>query len=161
MIITRSGPLPDELDVLPDVAAGVARGLELIRARAARNIHRGPGRYGHLADQLTVQVRTKGQRVTGVMGPRGKAAYKLVFLERGARGHLITARASRRAERIGVPAPLAFHPQGGPLIFRQFAHHPGIVNPPKPLGRAIAEGGSEAVAAVTDAMQRAVQGHGR
>ena len=83
-----TGPLFDKPDLL---LANVRAGNETERilgpaVRAAFSggiVRRGPGRYGHVADVWRTQTVTNGWTVTTRVFPRGKAAFKALFLEEG------------------------------------------------------------------------------
>jgi hypothetical protein len=82
--------------------------------RSAYTSHRGPGRYGHLADNVRTQTTVAGDSVAARIFPAPRVAFKARFLESGTTGHFITAR--RRGRRALML---------GPGIFRPYVHHPG------------------------------------
>lgn len=123
--IKAEGPLFQH----PDLAASLARGMGEAVALAGQRMrqilsgHRGPGRYGHLADAVRTQVIANGYNVQGRVYPGGKGAFKGVFLEKGTVGHFISPRIGGR-RRSGAPVlrrrALVFNG-----VFRPYAHHPG------------------------------------
>lgn len=105
------------------------------RVRAAYTggiVNRGPGRYGHLGDSIRTRTTVINGAAVTIVGPSGKAAFKASILEEGARAHFIGARAfgtafgtGRRRQRKGRRRALAIRVGGG-VVFRPYAHHPGI-----------------------------------
>lgn len=118
-----TGPLFENPDLLSALLRGMQQGVEIMGQRVRASYRRGPGRFGHAADLWRTQVTTNGWDVTGRVFPQGKGAFKTLFLERGTVAHLIAARGYGTAR--GARKPLTIRAGGG-MLFRQFAHHPGI-----------------------------------
>lgn len=131
--VTTTGPL-FERDLaasllLANVKAGQEVGPLLGRALAAAyGAHRGPGRYGHLADSVSFTTQVSGASVLTEVFPSGKSAFKALFLERGVRAPHKGGRIARqfpkesrdrRARARGHAAAL----RAGPLFRRSLPSH--------------------------------------
>jgi hypothetical protein len=94
--------------------------MELMGTDVQRRIGLGPsGRYGHLRDQIEAAVAVAGPRVTGRVRAAGPAAFRMPWVERGTRPHVITPKGIRRRGRR--PGALRIGQE-----FRPAVRHPGM-----------------------------------
>jgi hypothetical protein len=84
---------------------------------------------GQLAASVQADVAQRGLLTVGVVGPRGKFAFKGRLLEQGAAAHLIRARRRRGRQRGSRAVPLAIN-TGFRTIFRTSVQHPGFARRP-------------------------------
>jgi hypothetical protein len=123
--VRLSGPIFGQ-GITPEqaLARGMAESVISLADGVRQRIPRGgPGRYGHLSDSIRSSVSTAGSRVIGRVFPRGRAAFRMSFIESGTRAHEITPRNGRRRRRRG--GVLAID-TGGQVFFRPTARHPGM-----------------------------------
>jgi hypothetical protein len=149
------GPVTPERALLRGMATVVARLADDVRPRIAA----GPGRYGHLANQIQGAVSTEGTRVVGRVAAQGKAAFRMVFLERGTRPHAIAPRRRRRRRGASArrPAVLAIGPRGAPVAFRATVQHPGMAAQ-HPLATTLAQDAAMVRAGLGEQLVRDLRG---
>jgi len=117
--VEETGWLFERPDIEGAVVPAVQEATRLVfdHARGILAAHPGPGHYGHSMDAIAQETRhAEGIGITGRVYGKGKAAFKLIFLEGGTAGHYIPPKGGR-----GVLA----YQKGGELRFRPYAHHPG------------------------------------
>ncbi len=101
-------------------------GQALRAAYSGGIVRHGPGRYGHIGDQVRQVTQVAGDTVAVRVFAAGRAAFRAIFLEKGTVGHFIGARGfgTGRRQRPGQRRALKIPTGSGP-IFRRYAHHPG------------------------------------
>lgn len=146
--VTTTGRIFEKPNLLlANVRAGEAAeavlGPALRAAFSGGIVRRGPGgRYGHLSDAWHSNTTTDGSKVTTRVFPKGPAAFKAVFLEKGTRaphkggrvrGMIFPRdRRERAAKRTGHAAALRL--PGG--IFRRNVFTSGM-RAFRPVGRTL------------------------
>jgi hypothetical protein len=135
--VRLSGPIFGQ-GITPEqaLARGMAEAVDSLADGVRQRIPRGgPGRYGHLSDSIRASVSLAGSRVIGRVFPRGRAAFRMSFIESGTRAHEIMPRSGRRRRRRG--GVLAID-TGGMILLRPRARHPGMAGQ-SPLQTTLAE----------------------
>lgn len=118
--------LPDEPELRAALGRAVRRAVQRVQRAAITNASGGivQARTGTLAASIQADVAQRGLLTVGVVGPRGKHAWKGRLLEQGAVAHEIRRRGRRRRRRA-----LAIN-TGFRTIFRGTVQHPGFARRP-------------------------------
>jgi hypothetical protein len=121
--------LPDE----PEIRAALGRAMRraVLRVQRAAVINASGGivraRTGELAASVQADVAQRGLLTVGVVGPRGKGAFKGRILEQGAVAHVIRPRRRRRGRGTGA---LAINTGFRTIFRRGEVPHPGFARRP-------------------------------
>lgn len=119
--------LPEEPEIRAALLRAMHRAVLRVQRAAAVNASGGivRARTGELASSVQADIAQRGLLTVGVVGPRGKNAWKGRLLEQGAVAHAIRRRGRRRRRGRVLAINTGFR-----TIFRGAVQHPGFARRP-------------------------------